>query len=331
MLDVTLQPDSRIKSVDEIKQLTTIGDSSWSKGVHIASMPCPTITKEGLTAGWRILDGLAKAAALVAAARSLQAAKMQERIGRKYYNLAKEQWDYFYEWYRPLERQELDEVHKTKKVTPDYDKAIKGHDCSDTVFSSSQDHKDKLYSQFCICIDKEAYYTHQMALSTVRGDSHNFARRYAEAQADKLDDVRWNRKMQAAARGRGLLPQSTDFATKAAGLFGQYSQAMSGFVGQAMQFSGWIRNRHQTVYNGEHTNRVGVRYGDGLRPTDGAGFNYNTAFSTYGTEYGRGGLSYEDGMRRIQAYNEQQFATAEMDFYSANNLTYDANAPSQFY
>ena len=154
MLDVTLQPDSRIKSVDEIKQLTTIGDSSWSKGVHIASMPCPTITKEGLTAGWRILDGLAKAAALVAAARSLQAAKMQERIGRKYYNLAKEQWDYFYEWYRPLERQELDEVHKTKKVTPDYDKAIKGHDCSDTVLAVAKTTKINYIDNFVSVLTK---------------------------------------------------------------------------------------------------------------------------------------------------------------------------------
>ena len=249
----------KLKTIDTVNKIVSVGNKDGLAGVHIASFPCPPVTGEGMTRGWQILDIIGKATALLASQRAYKAAQMQNKIARDYYNLAKDEWDYFYSTFRPLEQTELAEIHATDPFKADYATAVEGHDCSDSVFENMTTHRKRLMGMFCVCPNLDSSINYDLALSTIRGDSKNFARRYAEKQAQKLDDLRWNRKIAAAGRGRGLLPQSADFARIAADKFGNYSNAMTKFAGQAAEFSGYIRNRMETVYNGEHTNRINTR------------------------------------------------------------------------
>lgn len=242
--------------LDTIDKVVTVGSAEGKPGMHIASLPCPKVNDEGLTGGWKILDGLAKSAALLASSRALQAARQQDKIARTYYKLAEQQWNFYKENYVPLEQQEIDEVHKEKPYKADYATAIKGHDCTEPVFASTEDHRDKIFDEYCVCTDPSMDIRYSIAMSTVKGDTHNFARRYAEALAERKDDVRWNKKLQVATRGRSLLPESSDIANKASSLFGQYSNAMSGLAGDAMSFSGYIRNRQETQFNAQRDNGI---------------------------------------------------------------------------
>lgn len=284
-------------NIDTINKIISIGDKDGKPGIHIASLPCPTVSDKGLTKGWLALDLIAKGAAALATARSMQAAKRQNKIARQYYELAKRQWDFYERNYIPLELQEIAEINRVDKHKPDYNTTRAGHDCANDIFDSMQEHRDRLFREYCICPDDNINHTLELALSTVRGDSHNFSMRYAEFHADMLDDIRWNRKMQIAARGRGILPQSAEFANKSAGLFGQYSQAMSGFASQAARFSGYIRNRSETEYNGSHSpvpNRLNDR-------------RTNTLLNT---EYGPADISSLDG------YNSGYYNGGSRGFYT---------------
>lgn len=252
---------NKLKTIETVNKIVSVGNKDGLAGVHIASFPCPPVTGEGMTRGWQILDIIGKSTALLASQRAYKAAQMQNKIARDYYNLAKDEWDYFYSTFRPLELTELAEIHATKPFKADYATAVEGHDCTDSVFENMTTHRKRLMGMFCVCPNLDSSINYDLALSTIRGDSKNFARRYAEKQAQKLDDLRWNRKIAAAGRGRGLLPQSADFARIAADKFGNYSNAMTKFAGQAAEFSGYIRNRMETVYNGEHTNRINTRSG----------------------------------------------------------------------
>lgn len=248
MVSVSIS-SGHINSVGEVHKIVSIGSATGEPGIHISSLPCPKVNDKGLTKGWKILDGLAKAAALLASARALQAARQQTKIARTYYKLAEHQWNFYKDHYVPLEMQELDEVHKDKPYKADYVAAIKGHDCTEPIFDSTEDHRDKIFSEYCVCVDEVMAVRYNIAMATVKGDTINFARRYAENLAERKDDVRWNKKLQVASRGRNLLPQSSEFANKASSLFGHYSNAMSGLAGDAMSFSGYIRNRQETMFN----------------------------------------------------------------------------------
>lgn len=290
----------KVSSIDEIKKIVSIGSERGDAGVHIAALPCPKVDDTGISLAWKAVDIAAQAAALAATVESYRAAKAQSDIARIYYNLAKQQWEFYEKNYIPLELQEIAEINKVKRYLPDYDTAVKGHDCADTIFDSMGDHRNKLYNQYCVCPDPSQAFQFELALSTVRGDSHNFARRYAEFHADRLDDLRWNKKLQVATRGRGLLPQSSEFANKASGLFGQYSQAMSGFAGQAAQFSGYIQNRRPTEYNGWHAQRIETRLTERASTQTGFTVHRDTSFlpnyrsGSYYTDLGTQGGFYSN-------------------------------------
>lgn len=234
-----------VKEVTKIKSIGTIDN------VNIQSFPCPKVDDKGLTGAWWWADKIALAVTLWATVEAWKAAKEEYNIGKSYYDLAREQWDFFYDFYRPLEDQEMAEIWAEKPYDPDYVTAIKGHThLIDNVFNNADRHRKSLADKYCVCKDVSQFTKTDIMKSTVYGDSDNFARRYAEKLAQEKNDMRWDRRVVAANRGRGLLANSMKFADKAAGFFSDYAQAMGGLASNAEQFRGYIRNRNETVYNG---------------------------------------------------------------------------------
>lgn len=245
--------------LNNIQQINTIGNEfgkvkvdeiSRVKDVSIKAFPCPKVNDQGLTGAWWWADKIAIAVSLWATYETWKAAKEEYKIGKRYYELAKEQWDHFYTYYRPLEDQELSEIWAELPYKPDYATAIKGHThLIDPIFAQADKHRMSLTGKYCICPDVSEFRKTSITKSTMQGDSDNFARRYAEKLAQEKNDIRWARRVAAASRGRGLLSASTSFASKASGFFSDYAQAMGGLASNAMQFSGYVRNRSRTEYN----------------------------------------------------------------------------------
>lgn len=230
-----------IKNVSEIKKVDN---------VSIKAFPCPKVNDAGLTGAWWWANLIAIAVTVWATSESYKAAKKEYEIGKRYYQLAKDQWDHFYNNYRPLEDQELAEIWNEQPYKPDYDNAIRGHtNLTDKLFSNADKHRQALMAKYCLCNDVSQFTKTENIKSIVKGDSDNFARRYAEKLAQEKNDLRWNKRIAAMARGRNILNQAASFASKAASLYGEYAKAMGGLANQAAQFSGYVQNRFRTTYN----------------------------------------------------------------------------------
>lgn len=241
---VTAAVINQVQNVERVGRIDRVND------VSIKAFPCPKVNDKGLTGAWWWADKIAIAVALWATYETWKAAKEEYKIGKRYYDLAKEQWDFFYNYYRPLEDQELAEIWAELPYLPDYKAAVQGHTrLIDKVFANAETKRKQLADLYCICADVGEFRKTDLMKSTVRGDSENFARRYAEKLAQEKNDIRWARRVAAASRGRGLLSASTSLASKAAGFFSDYAQAMGGLAGSAWAFSGYVRNRHQTEFN----------------------------------------------------------------------------------
>ena len=286
--------------LNNIQSITTIGNEigkvkvdeiSRVKDVSIKAFPCPKVNDKGLTGAWWWADKIAIAVSVWATYETWKAAKEEYKIGKRYYELAKEQWDHFYTYYRPLEDQELSEIWAELPYKPDYATAIKGHThLIDPIFASADKHRLSLMDKYCICPDVSEFRKIGITKSTVQGDSDNFARRYAEKLAQEKIDIRWARRVAAASRGRGLLSASTTFASKAAGFFSDYAQAMGGLASSATQFSGYAQNRRRTEYNPVR-DRIDAR---GDVPNVSRGMDVDGYWRTRGipTTQSSGGLSW---------------------------------------
>lgn len=240
----------KLDTVNKVNEISTINTIKRIDRVAIAAFPCPKVTDKGLTGGWWWADKIALAVALWATYESWKAAKEDYNIGKRYYNMAKDQWDFFYKAYRPLEDQELDEMWAEGEYKPDYGTATKGHTgLIDATFAKADRHRQSLAAKYCVCADVGQFTKTEIVKSTIHGDSDNFARRYAEKLAQERNDTRWNRRTQAASRGRGMLSTSSSFAAKASGYFSDYSKAMGGLATSAQNFRGYLSQRFETEYN----------------------------------------------------------------------------------
>ena len=265
--------------------------------VSIAAFPCPKIDDKGLNRAWFWTDKIAQGVALWATYETYKAAKEDYKIAKRYHELAKEQWDLHKQYYHPLEQQELDEIWAEKPYKPDYPTAIAGHTHTiDNVFAAVDKQRKALNAKYCVCPDVSLFTKTDITKSTIGGDSDNFARRYAEKLAQERNDIRWARRIAAAARGRGLLSESASHAQKASNSLNAYAQAMGGLASSAMQFSGYVQNRHMTEYNGARerfNSRAEVFNVNQFDNVQGKvrGIDFATE-ATGGLTWGRGGNAY---------------------------------------
>lgn len=247
----------QIKTIDGIKKLETIGSI---QDVHIQSFPCPKVNDRSVTGSWTLAKLASAAITAAATAESFRAANEQYKISQRYWKLAKEEWDFFYDNYRPLEIKELTELNANPPNTPDYTSAVGGHTkYIDPIFSRIDKKRADLAAKFCVCASTSDAVRFDIAKSTIKGDTGNFARQYAEHMVDVRDDVRWARRVAAANRGRSLLSESTKYANKAAGYYGDYAGAMSGLASSAMYGNQWLSQRNKTEYNSWNEARVDPR------------------------------------------------------------------------
>lgn len=265
--------------------------------VSIAAFPCPKVDDKGLNRAWYWADKIAQGVALWATYETYKAAKEDYKIAKRYHELAKEQWDLHKQYYHPLEEQELDEIWAEQPYEPDYPTAIAGHTHTiDNVFAAIDKQRKALNAKYCACPDVSSFTKVDIMKSTVSGDSDNFARRYAEKLAQERNDIRWNRRIAAVARGRGLLSESASHTQRASNSLSAYAQAMGGLAGNAMLFRGFVQDRRMTEYNAnrERFNSRAAVF-DVTADTDEYSVMRSIDFTTDakgGLSWGRGGHAY---------------------------------------
>ena len=251
---------SRVGTVDSMNRLGEVGVINEIRDVQIKSLPCPRVNNKGMIEAWSWSKVGSIAIAIASAKVSYEAANNRYKIAKRYWQLAKSEWEDFYDNYRPLEKKELAEIKAENKPTVDYIGALHGHTQSiEPIFNNLNNFRADLASKFCVCPDKDIASQFLLAKSTVYGDLDNFSRRYAEDLQQRRDDIRWNKRTQAANRGRSLVSQSTSFANKAQSFYAEYSDAMTSVAQGAAKFAGRLDKRRDTEYNAPRTAEVASR------------------------------------------------------------------------
>lgn len=251
---------SRVGSIDSMNRLGEVGIINEVRDVQIKSLPCPRVNNKGMIEAWSWSKAGSIAIATAAAKVSYESASNRYKIAKRYWGLAKSEWDDFYENYRPVERAELTEIKAENVPEVDYETALQGHtDAILPIYDNIQKFRSSLSDKFCICPDKDMASQFLLAKSTIYGDLDNFSRRYAEDLQQRRDDIRWNKRTQAANRGRSLVSQSASFANKAQSFYAEYSDAMTSVAQGAAKFAGRADQRQRTQYNPTRTTEVASR------------------------------------------------------------------------
>lgn len=250
MVDVT-HAGGTINTISTIGEIGELGKISAVEDVKIRSYPCPKVSNKGLIESWSWTQAASVVISAASAYVAYKTAKDQYDIADRYWRLARDEWDFFYDNYRPLEEQELREIWKEGKYEADYESAITGHTSPvDNIVDKAENHRRNLQDKYCMCPDAGIARQFAIAENTITGDLDNFARRYAENNSTMLNDRRRNRRLAAANRGRDLLSKSTSFAAKANAEYADYAASMTNLAQGAAEYAQYLATRRPTRYNG---------------------------------------------------------------------------------
>ena len=232
-----------------LNQITKIAEVSQIKEIGIGAWPCPKVNNDGVTSSWSWKTAAEVAVAAYATITAYQIAKMQYNSAIDSWRLAREQWDYFLETFKPCEKKEAAEVCIAGAILPDYAKDALAYRAGVTAAYARADADiRRLSSLYCVCQDKTMTRDIDLMRSQFTGDGVNFAMRHAEAHAEALDDVRWNRRLQTLGRGRSLMQQSAGFSKASAGIYDQYGKAISSVASSAISAAANDVTRNETQY-----------------------------------------------------------------------------------
>lgn len=236
-------------TIDTVTKITSVGSAAGTPGVHIAALPCPTVNNAGVTGSWSWRTAAATAVALLSTAAAYEMADMQYQTAKRYWQLARERWDYFLNTYKPCEQKEVVEACTAPIPVPKYKAVQKAYTTGvQLAFDHATADIMQLSALYCVCPDMSLAKDVDLMRSQFIGDGISYAMRREEAMSEALDDLRWNRKIGVLNRGRGLLAQSASFARTASDMYDQYGKSMSAVASGATEFLGYSLNRNPTDY-----------------------------------------------------------------------------------
>ncbi|END1556873.1 hypothetical protein ABLL84_003780 [Escherichia coli] len=211
-----------------------------------ASEPGKGVTDDGLTWSARIAQIAAIAVAVINTKAAIDIARKQEKMAKKYLQMAKERQQYYYDVYVPRENTEIQEACSAelyamhKDVQVGRAKASVRHE-----LTGKTERELQCISRYCtgkraaIVRDREVEEATALALSA------NFARRYEEKIKDARDDTRWARRAEALNRGRDIMARAQTFSGFAMGMFGRLGEQAANAAAGAMGYLGYSMERRE--------------------------------------------------------------------------------------
>lgn len=208
----------------------------------------------GVTDDDRSLFGdLLSAAALVSAGvnayKMYDIARQEWGMAKKYWRIAQNWLDYYKSAYAPVEDQEVEEALALPIAEPHYDAAIaRARTSAWVTFKGKLRDTMRCTSKYCTGLRADMLMqisqAQGLAVATAEGLGYRNERAYVEAR----NDVRWEKRLNTAKRGRDIIADVTSLGTAAAGIYGSLAdQAWQGLMA-AGQYLGYEGNRNGTHY-----------------------------------------------------------------------------------
>lgn len=175
---------------------------------------------------------------------------MQEwEMAKKYWRIAEDWLDYYKSSYAPVEDQELWEAMALPFAEPSYETARgRARTSAWIAYKGKLRETMRCTSRYCTGLRTDMLIrisqAQAQAVSMADGLGYRNERAYTEAR----NDVRWDKRLNTAKRGRDLIADVTSLGAASAGIYGSLlDQAWQGLE-SAGQYLGYTQNRNKPSY-----------------------------------------------------------------------------------
>jgi hypothetical protein len=212
------------------------------------------VNDEGRSFFGDLLSLAAIAAAAYNSVKAVQIAEDEWEMAKKYWQISKNWLDYYKDNYAPVEDQELEEAMNIPVEEPDYEVARGRARVSAWLeFRGITDKAIRCTSRYCTGLRADILTDLSIAQAAAVAIADGLGYRNERAYIESRNEVRFEKMMNTAKRGRDMLADNVSLAKSAAGIYGDlWNQAWSGIQG-AGSYLGYYFNRNDTQYPTTYT------------------------------------------------------------------------------
>lgn len=206
------------------------------------------VTDAGRSWFAKLLTGAAIAAAAYNAKQAYDIAKKEKAMAQKYLDISKTWLDY-YKAFAKVEDEELAEAMAMTDVEPEYDVARgRARAVAWNAYKGQLDKATRCLSRYCTGLRQQILLELTAAQADAVALADGMGYRNERAYVENRSDVRFERQLNVAKRGRNLLPDTTSFAKASAGIYGDlWNQSWQG-LNAAGAYLGWVGARNPSFY-----------------------------------------------------------------------------------
>lgn len=196
-----------------------------------------------------ILSAAAIAAAAYNAYKAYEIARQEWEMAKKYWRIAENWLDYYKDAYAPVEDQELGEAMGLQKPVPFYEAARGRARTSAWIEFRGQLRKAmRCTSRYCTGLRNDMLMRISQAQAQAVSMADGLGFRNERAYVEARDDVRWERRLNTAKRGRDIIADVPALGMASAGIYGSLlDQAWQGLESAGM-YLGYSGSRNQPSY-----------------------------------------------------------------------------------
>lgn len=225
------------------------GGSDMALATDTQCNPVRGVGDSGRSLFGSVLSAAAVAAAAYNSVKAVELAVQEWELAKRYWQLSRNWLDYYNGAFAPVENMEIAEALALEDEDPIYDTMrgrarVAAYIQSKTLFDRKRDCISKYHTGRKSVIMLRALAAQADAVAAADGMGYRNERAYLEAR----DDVRFDKQINTAKRGRNIVAQNISFAAATAGIFGSlYDQTWKGLQG-AGRFLGYESARNDTFY-----------------------------------------------------------------------------------
>lgn len=198
-----------------------------------------------------ILSAAALLSAGYSAYKAYDIAKQEWNMAKKYWRIAQNWMDYYKNYYAPVEDQEIAEALALEEAEPFYEIA-RGRARANAWFQFRGQLRQTLNctSRYCTGLRNDMLVRLTRAQADAVSMSDGLGYRNERAYVEARNDVRFERRLNTAKRGRDIISGTAALGKAAANIYGDLGdQYWQGLVG-AGKYLGYTEARNQTGYPG---------------------------------------------------------------------------------
>lgn len=210
--------------------------------------------KHGVTDSERSLFGDLLAAAALAAAttsayKAYDIAVKEWEMAKKYWRISQNWMDYYKNAYAPVEDQEIAEALQLEEAEPLYEVARGRARASAWIeFQGKLRNSMRCMSRYCTGLRGDILVQVSRAQADAVALADGLGYRNERAYVETRNDVRFEKRLNTAKRGRDIISDTVSLGAAAAGIYGDLlDQTWQGLTG-AGQYLGYYFNRNQPAY-----------------------------------------------------------------------------------